>query len=123
MSDREELIAGRRLAHVEFDVDYEEGNVPSARFVDSVDEANLITSRVEGSVTRHKPVIDLDLPARLVPSSTPGHYHLYIDAEVSWEAYARLLKAFVEAGLVEKGYLGASLSRGFSSVRPPWVRK
>lgn len=119
--DREELIAGRALARVEFDADYSKDNTPEAEFVSGAEKANLITSLASGRM--HKPVIDLDLPARLVPSSTEGHFHLYIDKKVPWEAYVRLLDAMRDAGLVEAGYVSASKARGFSAVRPPWVRK
>lgn len=85
-------------------------------------EANLVTSQIAGS-DLHKPVIDIDLPAVLLPSSTPGHHHLFIDKPMSWETYVKLLDAMVEAGLVEPGYVNASVNRGYSSVRLPWVRK
>ncbi len=71
----------------------------------------------------HRPVIDLDLPAQLVPSSTPGHHHLYIDKPMAWDVYMRLLVALADAGLVERGYVGATERRGYSAVRLPWVRK
>ncbi|MFY1688195.1 hypothetical protein [Plantactinospora sp. WMMB782] len=119
--NRDELIAGRALARVEFDADYNESSTPEAEFVADVEKANLITSMVSGRM--HKPVIDLDLPARLVPSSTEGHFHLYIDQAVPWEAYVKLLEALADAGLVEPGYVRSSIARGFSAVRPPWVRK
>ena len=64
--------------------------------------ANLIAS-----VTRtgkHAPVLDLDFPCRLVPSSTEGHFHLYIDHEITWEKYERLLIGLYDAGLIQKGW-------------------
>lgn len=72
---------------------------------------------------RHKVVLDIDVPAKLVPSSTPGHSHLYIDAEMSWEHYSAILIALGAAGVLEEGYVKASLSRKHTAVRLPWVKK
>jgi len=71
----------------------------------------------------HMPAIDLDVPAHYEPSSTPGHGHLYIDVAMSWRKYRRLLKALVEAGLVEPGYYRASKARRATMLRLPGVTK
>jgi hypothetical protein len=86
-------------------------------------EATLASSELEDSPGMHAPCIDLDLSAWLLPSSTPGHSHLYIDAEVPWEKYAALLRALADAGLVEEGYAEASIKCGASFVRRPGVTK
>jgi CRISPR/Cas system CSM-associated protein Csm3 (group 7 of RAMP superfamily) len=88
-----------------------------------IEAANVITSMMTDKVTHHKVIIDLDIPAKLVPSTTPGHFHLYIDHELEKEAYFALLTALAEAGLIEPGYLGASKNRGYTAVRLPWVKK
>lgn len=90
-----------------------------------LDEATVMTSIVERKLGKgiHKPVIDVDFPVVAVPSSTPGHSHLIIDKELTWEQYEKLLTVMVEVGLVEPGYLGASRERGHTAVRLPWVRK
>lgn len=85
-------------------------------------EAVLKGSRVSGE-SYHCPVIDIDLPCTLTPSTTPGHYHLEIDAPMSWKRYRRLLKALVKAGIVEKGYYRASAMRKESFVRLPGVKR
>lgn len=90
---------------------------------DDVEAAHVVTSRVAARPGFHKVVLDLDLPAKLVPSSTPGHFHLYIDHELSEGRYFHLLDALADAGLIERGYQGASEARGFTAVRLPWVRK
>src|SRR5690348_415165 len=68
------------------------------------EEANLV-----GSLTTrgtHMPVLDIDrIPVRLVESSTPGNYHLYIDKEMPWETYLDLLWALVDAGILERGWV------------------
>lgn len=88
-----------------------------------VDEANILTSEVAGKPGMHKVALDIDLPAKLLPSSTPGHWHLYIDCDVPWEVYTKLLDTLVEAGVIEVGYARASKLRGYTSVRPPWMPK
>ena len=83
--------------------------------VDSENEANLISSLTVNDT--HAPVIDLDLPARLLPSKTPGHFHLYLDVEMPHDDYFKLLKVMSEVGLVEEGYYQASVNQQSSFVR------
>jgi hypothetical protein len=90
---------------------------------DSLATANVITSQVAGAPGMHKVAIDIDLPAVLIPSTTPGHYHLYIDQIMSWEVYTRLLDALAIAGVIEFGYARASKIRGCTSLRLPWIKK
>lgn len=84
--------------------------------------ANLITSYSNGT-GGHKPVIDLDFPARLIPSTTPGHYHLYIDEAISWNAYVQILNALLNAGLIQQAWYEGAINNGYTAVRPPWVHK
>lgn len=91
-------------------------------------EANLVSSELynlEGTEPGcfQKPVIDIDLPCRLVESSTPGHFHLYIDSLVDKEKYFAMLDAMAAAGVVEKFYAEAARLRGATFVRVPWVKK
>lgn len=80
--------------------------------------AHLVGSELENGL--HSPVLDIDFPARLVPSATPGHFHLYFDGlELSWIRYVPLLEALGEAGVIEPGYAGASIARGGTFVRTP----
>lgn len=91
------------------------------RYVAPLDESLLLASETaEGT---HRPVIDIDIPARLIPSSTPGHAHLYLDVDLSWKTYLKLLEALNEAGVIETGYLLASEMRQATQVRLPWVKK
>jgi len=83
--------------------------------------ANTVSSLLPNG--QHAPCIDLDLPAHLVPSSTPGHFHLYVDAAVDWDRYLVLLDALCSAGLVEPGFVASARRRGFSLLRLPGVRK
>ena len=109
--------------------------------VDSLDEANVVSScqrkmsftfdqdAKEGEpifIDRghlHTPVLDIDIPATLVPSSTPGKNHLYLDVPMSWDQYTKLLDVMAEVGILEPGYVSASKKRGFTAVRLPWIRK
>lgn len=83
--------------------------------------ANLVSSLTEGGL--HAPVLDLDVPAFLLPSSTPGHSHLYIDVEMPWRTYRALLRAMKDAGIIEKSFYRGSIQRKQTMVRPPWVKK
>lgn len=90
---------------------------------EDVNDAHVATSLVAEKTDRHRVVLDIDMEAELIPSTTPGHYHLYLDHEMSWRQYRRLLVALAAAGIVEEGYVGASERRGFTCVRLPWVKK
>lgn len=85
------------------------------------DKATLVSSLLTNG--KHYPTLDIDMPAKLVPSSTPGHFHLYIDCEMSWWRYRRLLKALMKAGVIERGYYKANKSRKATFVRKPGVMK
>lgn len=85
---------------------------------------NLIGSLIEDTDNLHSPVLDIDFPARLVPSTTPGHFHLYLDGlALHWSAYIDLLVALGRAGVLGEGYVNASIDRGMTTVRPPHVKK
>ncbi len=84
-------------------------------------DANLIGSELENGM--HKPVIDLDFPCQLIPSSTLGHFHLYIDKEIPRDAMFALLDTMVAVGLVQKGFRDGCLSDGMTMIRPSWVKK
>lgn len=71
----------------------------------------------------HKLVLDLDHDAKLIPSSTPGHHHLFIDKAMRWDQLVRLLCVLAEVGLVEPGYVSACIDQGRTSVRLPHVKR
>ena len=72
-----------------------------------------------GGTRMHRPVLDLDMNAALIPSATTGHFHLYIDKLVKWDDYVELLEALSRCGIIEPGYASASIERGYSSARLP----
>ena len=88
-----------------------------------IQDALLISSETAASNHVHRPVLDIDVPARLVPSSTPGHHHLYLDVDLTWGRYRDLLAALAAAGVIEDGYVRAAEARGATHARLPWVRK
>lgn len=90
--------------------------------VSALKDANVITSALIGS-DLHAPVIDLDLPVTLLPSSTKDHYHLYIDKPMTRRQMLKLLKTMRDVGIVEEGFYRAARKRGAAAVRLPWIRK
>jgi hypothetical protein len=125
-------------AHVYFDKNYEGGSTrrilldtPTLR---SKYTPNAITSEMLGlngyrqnpydrDDVYHRPILDIDFPAMLIPSSTEGHYHLYLDLPMKWSAYEKLLSALAAAGIIEKGYYRASVERKATFLRLPGVPK
>lgn len=91
-----------------------------------IETANLITSKAEEypyGTEYHRPVLDIDFEARLIPSSTPGHYHLYLDKLIPKQTYMNLLTVLKQAGIIQHGFADAAEQRGASSVRLPWIMK
>lgn len=87
----------------------------------TIETAEVVSSKlIDG---RHAPVLDIDFQAYLIPSSTHGHYHLYLDKPMTWRKYKRMLRALASAGVIEKGYAKASISRRHTAVRVPWLKK
>ena len=84
-------------------------------------EPNLFGSKVNNNI--HMPMFDIDYSAELIPSSTKGHFHLYLNRPVTWFRYRMVLRAMWKAGLIEKGvYLGA-LHYKEVYLRKPGVKK
>jgi hypothetical protein len=65
----------------------------------------------------HAPILDIDFPVQLIPSATEGHFHLYLETEITWRNYRRLLKALVKAGIIERSYYKASIGGGMTLLR------
>lgn len=136
--EREHPLPGNLLQSVgTFQLGYDSATEESRYFTDDLDNAAVVTSIVQdddaavvglaahlthGRVT-HRPVIDVDLPIKVIPSSTEGHFHLYVDKPMTWEHYRHLLEALVTVGLVDEGYVAAAERRGYTAVRLPWISK
>jgi hypothetical protein len=89
----------------------------------SLADADMIASRLADDPDRHTIQLDLDVPAKLVPSSTEGHSHLYIDVNLGTDTYLKLLEALRDAGVVQQGIVSQLKRRGFTSLRLPWIKK
>lgn len=88
--------------------------------------ANDVTANLVGSLTTtglHAPALDIDVPSRLIPSSTEGHWHLYMDVEMPWWRYRLLLFVLYKVGIIERGFYKMSVYRGQSFLRYPGVTK
>jgi hypothetical protein len=86
-----------------------------------ISDAELIASLNANG--KHRPLLDIDFPAAVIPSTTEGHCHLYIDKELEWKDYKKLLNILADLGIIEHGYRGASLARGYTALRLPWIKK
>jgi hypothetical protein len=63
--------------------------------------------RLEEAKRHHMPVIrmlPMSVPFRLLPSSTKGHFHLYVDHAIEWKLYFKLLKSLCKTDVIEKEY-------------------
>lgn len=109
-----------RTYHVEEFVGYD-----SPRTERPFVESNVVSSEIADGPNRgqHTLALDLDVPAVLVPSSTPGHSHLYIDVPMQWTQLEDVLTALAKAGVIEPGFAHFSIQRKFTCLRMPWVRK
>lgn len=98
--------------------DFVENAAPGDISTSDTHPHNMILSKTRHTLdfggNDHYPVIDLDGPVRVVPSSTIGHYHLFIDKTCSWDDYIVFLKAAERIGLLEPGYVRASIARGYT---------
>lgn len=62
-------------------------------------------------------------PIRLIPSSTNGHFHLYIDRPMSWTRYEDLLRALHAWGQINRAWFNSSIDRKASFVIRPELTK
>lgn len=86
------------------------------------ENANVVSSHL-GPSGLHAPIIDLDFPHLYVPSTTPGHGHLYFNVPTRrWRMFVLLWGLYL-TGNIEKGYFLWSLRRGGTFVRRPGVKK
>jgi hypothetical protein len=110
----------------ELEYDYDGSYMKNRLVCSDAADSDLVSSLLREDIcgkNMHMPAIDIDLPIRVVPSSTLGHFHLYIDKPMSWRKYKRVLRALTAAGVVEKGYYKASVSRKATHLRLPWHKK
>lgn len=129
-----EFTKGLHTCQVSFDDDSEQLETDNVAKIlrdhTPLHESNSIGSAVSSTgcympalVALHKPVLDLDMDVMVVPSSTPGHHHLYIDRAMSWNEYSLLMNVLAHVGILQPGYARASHHRAESFLRTPWTRK
>lgn len=85
--------------------------------------ANVLSSRTASSPSVHYPMIDLDVSHALIPSSTPGHAHLYINVPLASSEYRNVLVALRAAGIIQQGILDQFDTHGATFLRLPDVKK
>lgn len=129
-----EFVKGLHTCEVSFSDDSEEIETDNVAKIlrdhTPLHESNSIGSRVVSDTGRyighyvaHKPVLDLDMDVLVLPSSTPGHHHLYIDHAMPWNEYSLLMNVLAHVGILQDGYVRASHHRSESFLRTPWTRK
>lgn len=59
----------------------------------------------------------------VVNSTTPGHFHLYVELAINWAQYQRFLHYMEMLKWMEPGYVRASIARGATFVRLPGHEK
>lgn len=102
-------------AELDQDFDTSYGEDPDTRATAPAYSANLISSKTVTGM--HAPALDIDFQARLVPSRTKGHFHLYLDKEMPWWKYRILLRVLAWVGIIEPGYYRASVARKATFLR------
>lgn len=115
------LLEQLTLQRVDFGSGYEGADVRQPVF--TIEAANGVSSERRNAPGRHALLLDVDRPAWLIPSSTEGHAHLYVDLDCSWRDLRRFLRAAARIGLIEPGYARASEQRKHTALRLPWIRK
>lgn len=119
-----QLLANLRLFKVtRWDEDSSVTYSQEMREPASIIDANISTSIREDSDDHHALLLDLDVPAWLIPSSTPGHSHLYVDVRIPSQRFYDLLDALADAGVIQRGYADSSKRRGGTALRLPWIKK
>ena len=87
----------------------------------------MISSQIKSPFgeVRHVVALDVDYPVHVVESSTPGHFHVYLDVPggITHDGYMALLALLGHLRIVEPNYASVSIQRGHSDLRLPWVKK
>jgi hypothetical protein len=71
----------------------------------------------------HKVFLDLDCEHWYVPSSTPGHGHLYINVNMRRKDLDWLMGQLYRFGIVSSGWKGQLENRQANTFRLPWIKK
>lgn len=115
------LSTGRKTYYQQNLDQYERLGITCVPHRETPEKSNLLSSEVEPD--KHLAVIDCDYPVIVMESSTPGHGHLYIEKEMTWEQYKALLEGMFKAGLIQKAWYENALKDKRTYVRLPHVKK
>ncbi len=63
------------------------------------------------------------VPAVVVPSTHEDHFHLYLEHEIGWLAYADILEKMQAVGILQRGFVQNSISRGQTMLLKPGLAK
>lgn len=84
-------------------------------------DANLISSKkLDG---KHVLMLDLDVQHAYLMSSTSGHGHLIIDAELETDQLKEIVDVLAKYGILQKGIKKQLDDRGFLTLRMPGMKK
>lgn len=84
-------------------------------------DANLISS--EKITGKHALLLDLDVDTVYAGSTTTGHSHLYIDANLELDALKEIVDVLSKHGILGEGIKQQLENRGCLTLRPPGVKK
>lgn len=90
------------------------------------EESNAISSAYREDTHlkgKHALLLDLDIEHVYVPSSSPYHGHLIIEAKLSKEDMLEVLTVLSKHGILQGGYVSAAHARGAAWLRTPWTKK
>jgi len=129
-----EWVWGHAFSRIEDLSQDSEGSLIYANEQAEPTEANLVTSRALDQEAGgpgptwgrqvHRPLLDIDFEAALIPSSTPGHYHLYLDKPMSRQEYVELLKTLQRVGILQRGFVDSAIGSELgTTLRVPWAEK
>lgn len=86
-------------------------------------QEGVVGYRAPGSDVLAEAAFQVIVPAKLVPSSTEGRFHLYLETEMDWQDYLSLMRFMVGAGLLEKEWVDMSERRKMAMLRKPGILK
>ncbi|MCC6563300.1 hypothetical protein IT087_00225 [Candidatus Uhrbacteria bacterium] len=87
------------------------------------DDAQPLHGKAAGSRRRDLPALVLTVGARVNPSSSVGHHHLYLDREMPWPAYEQLLLALRDAEIIGQDFCDMSIRWRVSFLLKPGLTK
>lgn len=84
-------------------------------------DANLISSQKANG--KHVLLLDLDQESFSIESTTAGHQHVYINADLSLEALKEIVDVLAKHGIVQAGIKKQLENSNCLTLRPPGVKK